>query len=145
MRYDLISRALLAVLRAQTDDDGNPLSIGDGKAPEPPDGEVVPDTPYAVLRRIHGGRDQGVMADPHAHLYVVFEVRSVSWSPETTERMATAMRDAIVGRSAGGYTNAIAGAGWGVARRDHITTGDVSLEGTLWNTADDFGLLCVPV
>lgn len=145
MRYDLVSRALLAVLRAQTDDDGNALSIGDGKAPEPPDGEEVPATPYAVLRRVSGGRDDGVMRDPHAQLYLVFEVRSVSWSPESTERMATAMRDAIVGRGTSGYTNAIAGTGWGVARRDQVVIGDISLEGTLWNAADEFGLLCVPV
>jgi hypothetical protein len=144
VRRDEVCDALLAVLRAQVDGNGDPLRIGDGKAPEPPDGEEIPKTPYAVLRPIPGGSKGGGMKNPHRRMSLLFEVRSVGWDRWSTQRIADALEEAITGRDATGYLNDITGTGWTVGARSHVVLGGVSREGLLFNQFDEYGLLVLP-
>lgn len=148
MNPQLVDDALLAMLRAQVDGDGNPLSIGDAQAPQPPEGAVGPAMPYAALYPFDGGEVSGEsLGNPHTHVELVYQVLSVGYSRQSARWMADRIRQAIVGRNASGYVNTItpaAGAACGVARRRHLSFGNARREGTIWNVSDEFSFLLVP-
>lgn len=89
-----------------------PREAGDGEAP------ADRTTPYHVLYVIPGGTLDGSWGNPHEEMDVVVQVNSVGGTREQAQLAQTEVRAALVGRTSSGYTNAIAGDGWRVTRRE---------------------------
>jgi hypothetical protein len=138
------TNGFIAMLRAQVDGDGDPLRIGDAQAPESSDGVV--EMPYAAVYPRDGNEMTGEsLRNPHTHVELIYEVRSVGYKREAAEYMRDLIRTAVLGRNASStaYANAIAATGIGIARR-WVVFGSVTREGTIWNASDEFGFRLVP-
>jgi hypothetical protein len=136
-----VTDALLVMLRATTTPDARPLRIGDHRAPEPAEDEETPETPFAVLRSIGGPELTGsAWANPHTDARNDYRLTSVGDNRRSAEALADAIRDAILGVGANGYTKAITPTGAHVIDREMLTAGPATQEGVWWNVADDYSL-----
>lgn len=129
-----ITDALIALLETATG-----KLIGDVRAPEPTTDDD-PDYPYAVVINLGRVQMSGSIAAPHADVAIEYQVTSVGKDRIQADWMADAVREAILGRDSGGYTNDLAGTGWRCVGREPSMEGGVVEGGQLMNRPERFVL-----
>jgi hypothetical protein len=140
-----VDEAVLALLRAQVDGNGDPIRVGDASAPAPTGTATLPPTPYAALLPLDGAED-GNMRNPHTRAECYYRVRVVGKNRRSVRALAEVTRFALIGRNSAGYLNAISGTGWTISDRRQIVRGAPVQEAgsLLWQLDDDFRLRAVP-
>jgi hypothetical protein len=141
-----VTDGLIAALRSRTWPNGEPLSIGDHRAPDPPAGEARPRTPYSAVERLAtAGEIDEDWDDAHEDLASAYQVTSVGVSRGSAEAQSDAVRRSLLERTpAGPYAVALAVAGREVTRRQQLLAGPARREGDRWNVVDQYEIWSAP-
>lgn len=127
-----ITTALVAFLAAQT---GRP--VGYGSAPVTGDGPE--DVPYAIVYPLPGGATWGpFLTGPDEGAEVPYQVTSVGSRGDQADWMADRVRKAMVGRTAGALTAALAVTGLTVLDRSLVSYGGHDRQGDVVSIPDSF-------